>query len=151
MPSGPRSRDGLTKHRYRRQDQVGFPSPAGLDDGDKVTMVARATRSRRTRARTRSATAPGRSTALNWAARIGLTARGIVYVLIGLLAFLLARGARGTHVDQKGALSELLSWSYGRLAVTALAIGFFCYAHTEPAASPGWPPRCRTPGTSRWG
>jgi Mn2+/Fe2+ NRAMP family transporter len=91
-------------------------------------MVARATRSRRTRARTRSATAPGRSTALNWAARIGLTARGIVYVLIGLLAFLLARGARGTHVDQKGALSELLSWSYGRLAVTALAIGFLCYA-----------------------
>jgi hypothetical protein len=61
-------------------------------------------------------------------ARLGLTARGVVYILIGVLAFLLARGARATHADQKGALTELLSWSYGRVAVTALAVGFFAYA-----------------------
>jgi hypothetical protein len=59
---------------------------------------------------------------------VGLTARGVVYLLIGMLAVLLARGARGAHVDQQGALSEVLAQSYGNVLVAALAIGFFAYA-----------------------
>jgi hypothetical protein len=61
-------------------------------------------------------------------ARIGLSARGIVYIVVGVLALLVVRGARATHVDQKGALSELLSRPYGRTMVVALAIGFAAYA-----------------------
>jgi Domain of Unknown Function (DUF1206) len=63
-----------------------------------------------------------------WLARAGLTARGVVYILIGVLAFLMAQGATGKHVDQKGALAEVLSHSYGSLLVGALAVGFFGYA-----------------------
>ena len=59
---------------------------------------------------------------------MGLTARGVVYLLIGVLAVLLARGARGTHVDQAGALSEVLSRSSGSVLVAALALGFLAYA-----------------------
>jgi hypothetical protein len=65
---------------------------------------------------------------INWLARAGLAARATVYVVIGILAFLLAQGAPGKHADQKGAMSELLSHSYGSVLVVVLAIGFFGYA-----------------------
>jgi succinate dehydrogenase/fumarate reductase cytochrome b subunit len=65
---------------------------------------------------------------LGWLARAGLTARAAVYILIGVLALLLALGSTGKEVDQKGALSEVLSHSYGTAVVGALAVGFFGYA-----------------------
>ena len=49
---------------------------------------------------------------LNWAARLGLTARGLVYLLLGLLAVLVARGARA-EVDQKGVLEQLIARPFG--------------------------------------
>jgi hypothetical protein len=63
-----------------------------------------------------------------WLARAGLAARGAVYILIGILAFLLAQGAPGKHADQTGALAEVLSHSFGSVLVGALAVGFFGYA-----------------------
>jgi hypothetical protein len=52
----------------------------------------------------------------------------VVYLLIGILALLLAQGASGKHVDQKGALAEVLSHAYGGVLVAVLAFGFFGYA-----------------------
>ena len=64
---------------------------------------------------------------LGWAARLGLTARGVVYLLMGLLAVLVARGAV-VQVDQKGALAQVVAHPYGGLLVAAMAAGFVGYA-----------------------
>jgi hypothetical protein len=64
---------------------------------------------------------------MNAAARAGLAARGIVYVLIGVLALLVARGARA-EADQKGALTAVLQKPYGGWLVALLAVGFACYS-----------------------
>lgn len=64
---------------------------------------------------------------MGWAARAGLTARAVVYLLIGLLALLVAQGHRA-EVDQKGALAQVIAKPYGGWAVGLLAAGFACYA-----------------------
>lgn len=60
-------------------------------------------------------------------ARVGLAARGVTYLLLGVLTFMVARGAR-SDVDQKGVLDELLERPAGGIAVGLLALGFACYA-----------------------
>ncbi len=65
---------------------------------------------------------------MDWAARAGLTARGVVWIMIGILGVLLAQGARGKPADQKGALQELLTKPYGSVLVALLALGFLGYA-----------------------
>ena len=60
-------------------------------------------------------------------ARAGLTARGVVYILMGVLAVLVARGAQA-NVDLKGALAQVLAQPYGGWVVGLLAIGFAGYA-----------------------
>ena len=60
-------------------------------------------------------------------ARVGLTARGIVYLLMGLLAYLLA-GSSHVEVDQGSVLDKVFLRPGGRLLVGLIAIGFFCYA-----------------------
>ncbi len=64
---------------------------------------------------------------LGWAARLGLTARGVVYLLMGLLAVLVARGATA-EVDQKGALAQVVARPFGELLVAVMAAGFAGYA-----------------------
>jgi hypothetical protein len=64
---------------------------------------------------------------MGWLARAGLTARAVVYLLMGWLAILLALGSRG-HVDQRGAVTELLSRPFGTGLVIAMAVGFAAYA-----------------------
>lgn len=64
---------------------------------------------------------------MNWVARAGLTARGCIYLLMGLLALLLAFG-RQKEVDQRGALTQVASQPSGRILVLLLAIGFAAYA-----------------------
>ncbi|HEX2804585.1 MAG TPA: DUF1206 domain-containing protein [Kineosporiaceae bacterium] len=65
---------------------------------------------------------------IDWAARAGLTARGVVWIVIGVLGVLLAQGAHSQHVDQKGAIQELLSKPYGEVLVVLMAVGFAGYA-----------------------
>lgn len=60
-------------------------------------------------------------------ARVGLVARGIVYMLMGFLSLLVARGAHA-EVDQRSVLQQVLLQQEGRLLVGLLAIGFGCYA-----------------------
>ncbi len=75
-------------------------------------------------ASTRSSSA---TSTMHVAARLGLAARGLVYVLMGMLAFLVARGSQ-VHVDQKSALSQVLARPYGFWLVAFMAIGFAAYA-----------------------
>lgn len=91
-------------------------------------MARRETGTRMVTRPRRAAANAAESKPVTWLARAGLTARGVTYILIGVLALLLAFGAGGKHADQKGAMSELLSHSYGSVLVGALAVGFFGYA-----------------------
>ena len=64
---------------------------------------------------------------MGWLARVGLTARGCVYLIMGLLAVLLALGGH-KNVDQRGALTELIAQPFGSFLVFLLAVGFAAYA-----------------------
>jgi Domain of Unknown Function (DUF1206) len=64
---------------------------------------------------------------MRWAARAGLTARGCIYLVMGVLALLLAFGSQ-KQVDQHGALTRVAAQPFGKILVLALAIGFAAYA-----------------------
>lgn len=64
---------------------------------------------------------------ITWLARAGLTARGVVYLLLGVLALLVA-GGRNAELDQKGALAQVLKEPFGEWVVGLLAAGFAAYA-----------------------
>jgi hypothetical protein len=61
-------------------------------------------------------------------ARAGLAARGVLYILIGLVAILVALGQSSQEADQKGALQLLAGQPYGLAALWLLGIGFAGYA-----------------------
>src|SRR5215475_14196812 len=61
-------------------------------------------------------------------ARAGLTARGVIYILVGWVAVLVALGHSSREADQTGALHLLAGKSYGLVSLWALAIGFAGYA-----------------------
>jgi hypothetical protein len=64
---------------------------------------------------------------MSWLARLGLAARGTVYLLMGALAVAVGLGGRA-HVDQRGALTEAISRPFGGWVVALLALGFAGYA-----------------------
>jgi Domain of Unknown Function (DUF1206) len=76
----------------------------------------------------RAAESAAQSEPLGWAARAGLTARGVVWMLIGVLGLTLAGGSSGRSADQKGALQELLGKPFGAVLVILMALGFAGYA-----------------------
>ena len=53
---------------------------------------------------------------MGWLARVGLTARGVVYLVMGWLTVLVATGSK-QHVDQRGALLVFASAEIGRAHV----------------------------------
>jgi Domain of Unknown Function (DUF1206) len=61
-------------------------------------------------------------------ARAGLTARGVIYILIGWVALLVALGQSTREADQQGALQLLASKPYGLVSLWLLAVGFAAYA-----------------------
>ena len=61
-------------------------------------------------------------------ARAGLTARGILYILIGWVAILVALGQSSHEADQQGALQLLAGQPYGLVSLWLLGIGFAGYA-----------------------
>jgi hypothetical protein len=61
-------------------------------------------------------------------ARAGLTARGVIYLLIGWVALMLALGKTNQEADQRGALQILAGQSHGPLLLWLLAAGFAAYA-----------------------
>lgn len=74
------------------------------------------------------ATSAGREAAssrwLQWLARGGLAARGLNYMLIGLLAVQIAFGAKGKQADSAGALHAVASQPGGIVVLWLLAAGF---------------------------
>ncbi|WUH78510.1 DUF1206 domain-containing protein [Streptomyces sp. NBC_00435] len=56
-------------------------------------------------------------------ARCGLVARGVLYVLIGILAVQVAFGDGGEEADRQGALQELSGKPFGGVLVWAVGIG----------------------------
>jgi hypothetical protein len=69
-----------------------------------------------------------RSTPFEWLARAGLLARGVIYGLIGLLAFELAIGAGGSTTSQQGALHEIAQQPFGKVLLVLTAIGLAGYS-----------------------
>jgi hypothetical protein len=61
-------------------------------------------------------------------ARAGLIARGIIYILIGWVAILVALGQSSRQADQQGALQLLAAKPYGLVSLWLLGIGFAAYA-----------------------
>jgi Domain of Unknown Function (DUF1206) len=77
---------------------------------------------------TRSARRASGSPAAHVVARAGLTARGVIYVLVGWVAALVALGQSSREADQQGALQLLAGKSYGLVLLWLLALGFAGYA-----------------------
>jgi hypothetical protein len=61
-------------------------------------------------------------------ARAGLAARGVLYILIGWVAILVALGHSSQQANQQGALQLLAGKPYGLVSLWLLAIGFAGYA-----------------------
>ena len=61
-------------------------------------------------------------------ARCGFATRGVIYLLIGVLAGKAAIGAGGKTTDNTGALATLYQQPFGRFLVGIVAIGLFAYA-----------------------
>ncbi|HXH69280.1 MAG TPA: DUF1206 domain-containing protein [Pyrinomonadaceae bacterium] len=61
-------------------------------------------------------------------ARFGYAANGVVYIIIGALAALAAFTGGGRTTDSRGAFEEILSQSYGKLLLGAVAVGMAAYA-----------------------
>jgi len=81
-------------------------------------------------AKERSQDALGRAAESTWLerlARAGLVARGVVYLVVGLLALQIARGHE-EEADKQGAMQAVVRQPFGRVLVLALAIGFGGYA-----------------------
>ncbi|WP_373512355.1 DUF1206 domain-containing protein [Persicitalea sp.] len=74
--------------------------------------------------------APSRDQWIEIAARTGLTAKGIVYSLVGILTFM-AAFEMGTG-DDKGGKSQALEWieeqPFGQVLLGLIAIGLLCYS-----------------------
>jgi Domain of Unknown Function (DUF1206) len=77
---------------------------------------------------TRTARRASDSPAAHFLARAGLTARGVIYILTGWVAVLVALGHSANEPDQSGALQLLVGKSYGLVTLWVLGIGFAGYA-----------------------
>ncbi|MFE5813306.1 DUF1206 domain-containing protein [Streptomyces sp. NPDC056479] len=64
-----------------------------------------------------------RGSVIEWAARAGLTARGVIYLLVGVLALQIAFGDTNQQADRGGALAELSQKPFGAVLLWALGIG----------------------------
>jgi Domain of Unknown Function (DUF1206) len=77
--------------------------------------------SRRGRYGTRRAGGAG---AIDLLARFGLVARGIIYIVIGAIALMLALGAAQHAPDRAGALEAIASKPFGYILLWVITIGF---------------------------
>jgi hypothetical protein len=86
-------------------------------------MLAGSTRSRRLRPR-RAARKAARSPVLTTLARAGLAARGVLYIVIGIIAIEIAFGSSRQQADRTGAVRLVAATPFGMVLLWLLAIGF---------------------------
>jgi uncharacterized membrane protein YidH (DUF202 family) len=65
---------------------------------------------------------------MEWFARLGLLARGVVYATVGVLAFKLALGDGGKATDQQGAMTTIAKQSSGKILLIIVAAGLAAYS-----------------------
>ncbi|MEU8888804.1 DUF1206 domain-containing protein [Streptomyces sp. NPDC048442] len=75
-----------------------------------------------TRSATGTARRAARSDTMKYAARTGFTARGIIYLLVGLLALQIALSGGGKSADRGGALAEIAEKPFGKFLLWAMGI-----------------------------
>src|SRR5258708_23309697 len=85
-----------------------------------------------------SARRASESTAARALARIGLAARGAIYILIGWLAIEVALGHSSRQPNQQGALQFLAGKSYGMVTLWLLGIGVGGSSGWAVRAASGW-------------
>jgi hypothetical protein len=61
-------------------------------------------------------------------ARVGYATKGVVYILIGVLAVLAALNAGGQTTDARGTFKQIYSQPFGSVLLAAIAIGLAAYA-----------------------
>ena len=61
-------------------------------------------------------------------ARAGLAAHGVIWLLLGVLALVMAFGGRQQETDQRGALEELAQHTGGWILLLVITIGLAAYA-----------------------
>ena len=86
-------------------------------------MVTRTAR-RGTRDARYAARRAGHSRYLDWLARAGFVARGVMYVIIGILAIEVAFGNGGHKADQSGAVRVVGNTPFGAALLWLLVVGF---------------------------
>lgn len=67
-------------------------------------------------------------TYVEWVARIGMLAKGVVYGLVGIFAIAAATGIGGDNKDFKGAMKMVEDHWWGRPLLFALGVGLIAYA-----------------------
>src|SRR5579862_8434681 len=77
-------------------------------------------------ARTAEQTARGPGSEL--LARLGYIAKGIVYLIIGILAARVAIGDGGKTTDNKGALQAIYHEPFGKVLLSIVVVGLIGYA-----------------------
>jgi len=81
-------------------------------------------------------------------ARFGLAARGVLYIVLGVLAIQIAFGDRGEQANQRGALQEVADQPFGSVLIWLIAVGMVGYslwrlltallgARSDPSATEG--------------
>jgi len=65
---------------------------------------------------------------MSWLARLGYAAKGVVYVIIGVLAAQLAIGQGGRATDQAGALQTISHQPFGQVLLIIVIIGMIGFA-----------------------
>lgn len=60
-------------------------------------------------------------------ARLGYAAKGVVYFVVGLLAFQAAIGTGGSTTDTNGALTQIVRQPFGKFLLVLVAIGLLGY------------------------
>lgn len=64
----------------------------------------------------------------SWLARIGLVAKAVSFIIVGVLAIELALGHGGKATSRQGALATIADESFGKVLLVLLAFGFAAYA-----------------------
>ena len=80
---------------------------------------------------TRAAGSAQRLASSEWAVRlgrVGLAARGVLYLTVALLCFRIAMGEAGATADKQGALVTLVQQPFGRWILILTAIGLVAYS-----------------------